>query len=79
MNTLRCNICSSEVEQHDDGSGGYEIGMNKWFNTIEPWKAIIVLCKKCGREFTEKYGINIEFVDSQEPRIIQTANRSKAK
>lgn len=38
MNTLRCNICSLEVEQRDDGSGGYEIGVNKLINAV--WYAV---------------------------------------
>jgi hypothetical protein len=58
-------MCPREVGQN--GKDGYEIGINKWFPTLEPWNTIMILCKDCGKKFAKDYGINLEWVDKAEP------------
>lgn len=42
-----CWICGTTIEQRPDGEGGYEIGLNKWFTTLEPWNVSYAICKSC--------------------------------
>ena len=47
MNTIFCRVCKKDIEQRADGSGGFELGFSKLFNTIEPWPVQILLCEDC--------------------------------
>ena|SRR3990167_5295585 len=42
-----CRNCSAPIYQKLNGGGGYEVGLQKWFQGIEPWPTIIQLCKSC--------------------------------
>jgi len=44
---LYCVRCNNEVTQEQDGSGGYEFGLNKFFKTLEPWTVQKLICIDC--------------------------------
>lgn len=47
---MHCYTCEADdLKQLKDGSGAFEIGIAKWFQTIERWDVQLIICKKCFR------------------------------
>lgn len=76
--TMPCRVCRKEVKQLKDGSDGYEVGIAKWFHSVEPWNSLMILCRKHGVEFMKKYGFDIDMVNTQEPRKVEAPAKAKA-
>ena len=45
-----CRVCAKEIKQYADGSGAREVGVSKWFQTLEPWQTILIFCNECFEE-----------------------------
>ena len=69
---MTCFRCGKEkIEQREDGTGGYEIGISKWFSSIEPWAIQLPLCKKCLKRVAKAMGLldhEMDRVEKQTPR-----------
>jgi len=47
---MKCHLCDTEIVQ---GKTGYEIGMMKWFNKIQPFPVLILLCDEHAGDVAE--------------------------
>ena len=64
---IYCVLCGEETEQKDDGNGGFEVGISKWFNTIEPWAAVVILCNNCAAKLIKQLHMPKDRIDEQTP------------
>lgn len=62
LKPMQCLICPNEIEQKNDGSGGYEIGLSKWFGTIEPWDMQVILCPSCFKKLAKFLTLSTDLV-----------------
>lgn len=51
---MKCRLCNTEITQ---GESGYEIGIMKWFNNIQPFPFIALVCRKHYLEIARILGI----------------------
>jgi len=68
-----CVNCAAPIYQHEDGRGAYEVGLQKWFSSIEPWPTIVLLCKPCFRKLIS----NLDLTSWQKLEIEKQEARRK--
>jgi hypothetical protein len=68
---LHCVRCDNEVTQEQDGSGGYELGLTKFFETLEPWAIQKLICKDCFKFLSKELKLDnrdIQVTENQKPK-----------
>ena len=67
---MYCRTCPNPVSQEKNGQGGYEIGIVRWFSTIEPWDVQVIICASCFKKLEKTLGLSefeVKRINEQTP------------
>ena len=70
MSKFHCWRCNKEVKQLPDGSGGFEVGIAKWFTSLEPWEVQVPICRTCYMWLSNELSLGqlTNNIEKQKPR-----------